>query len=246
MLYALIRDIPVMLADAGNALFPRVVNSAARREFQPDPPDAYCHRCGITMGPGGVTDRGCSHCINQPIHWDRIIRLAAYRDPLRQSIHHMKFRGQWVLAKWLGQQLAHALGSQWADAPAVIVPVPMHWRRRWRRGYNQATLLARALARDRHWPLSSALKRTRYTRAQSAVAPSQRLANIRDSFALRRRHNLRGKTVILVDDIKTTGSTAAACTRLLKHAGAKKVIVLVVAVADPPDQPTPLRIDTDQ
>jgi len=116
--------------------------------------------------------------------------------------------------------------------PVVVCPVPMHWARRIGRGYNQAHLIGSALARDRRWPIARLLKRTRYTPPQTAVGPSRRVANVRQSFAIK-RVDLTGWHVWLVDDVKTSGATLNACARLLRRAGAQQVNAAVVAVAHP-------------
>jgi ComF family protein len=113
------------------------------------------------------------------------------------------------------------------------VPVPLHWSRRWRRGYNQSYLLARHLAGSRV-RVSPVLKRTRRTVPQPVAAtPAARARNVAGAFSIARPDCVTGKTVCLVDDIKTTGATLAECTRELKAAGARRVYALVLAVAGP-------------
>ncbi|MCC7203647.1 MAG: ComF family protein, partial [Phycisphaeraceae bacterium] len=124
------------------------------------------------------------------------------------------------------------------NAPRIAVcPVPMHWMRRWKRGYNQSFLIAEALARQTGYPLVELLRRTRRTPPQTAVTHSMRRANVRGSFAIR-PVDAAGWTIWLVDDVKTTGATARACATLLRQAGAEHVNLAVVAVAgENPDPP---------
>lgn len=143
----------------------------------------------------------------------------------------MKFHRQWRWAPWLGGQLARAIGPMEAER-VIVCPVPMHWLRRWRRGYDQATLLAREVGRRRNWPVASLLRRKRLTLPQVSLPPSKRAANVRGSFAIV-PVDLTGCHVVLVDDVKTTGATLGACARLLRKAGAEAVHAAVVAVADP-------------
>lgn len=142
----------------------------------------------------------------------------------------LKFGGMWNLSRRLGASLASALGSGPTGRVAVC-PVPMFWLRRWKRGYNQAALIAQVLADARRWSVADVLVRTRYTPPQTNVTLSARAANVARSFAIR-PVDLTGWKIVLVDDVKTTGSTAGACARLLKQAGAEQVWLTVAAVAE--------------
>ena len=135
--------------------------------------------------------------------------------------------------------LAEAVGELWVEAAlwtteggqaGAVVPVPLHWRRRWRRGYNQAAALARALALGLQIPSRDRwLRRVRATPFQTAVAPSARRANVRGAFRAVADPNLTGQTVLLVDDVLTTGGTASEAARALRDAGASRVVVAVLA-----------------
>lgn len=206
--------------------------AAEEADWSPDPPSTYCFRCGATAAMEAVGTDGCPFCVGRPIAWDRVIRLGEYADPLDQWIVEMKFRRGWWYGPWFGQRLAAAVGRAIPE-PCVVCPVPMPRLRRWRRGYNQAFLMAEALGRTRGWPVARLLRRTRYTLPQTAVAPSRRRDNIRGSLAMRAAVDLAGWNVCLVDDVKTSGTTAAACARLLRDAGAEQVVLAVAAVADP-------------
>lgn len=218
-------------------VMPSAVSRAVRDagDWRPDGAQAYCPRCGASAGPGAVTPQGCPFCVGKKMAWDRITRLSAYAEPIDGWIKAMKFGKQWSYAPYLGGLLADQLGSPFVEGRVVVCPVPMPWRRRWLRGFNQAALMAEALADRRDYPCVEVLKRTRHTRPQTTIAASQRPANVRGSLAMR-PIDLTGYEVILIDDIKTTGSTLAACTRLLKQAGARSVHAAVAAVADPKGQ----------
>lgn len=200
--------------------------------WMPDPPSAYCFRCGATVADEAVKTDGCPFCAGRSLPWQRLIRLHAYTQPLSGWITAMKFAGAWWYAPWLGERLAERLAPV-IDGPCIVCPVPMPRLRRWRRGYNQAFLMAEALASVRGWPIERLLCRTRYTAPQTSVAPSRRVANVRGALSMRRPLNLAGWTVCLVDDIKTTGATAGACAAELHKAGAKNIVLAVAAVADP-------------
>lgn len=204
-------------------------------EWSPDGPQAYCPRCGASAGPGAVTPRGCAFCLDKNLPWDRLTRLSAYAEPMDGWIKAMKFGAQWDWGRFFGKHLAEAMGEPFDTQKVVVCPVPMPWLRRWGRGFNQAKLIAEALAKAKGLPCIELLKRTRHTAPQTTVAPSQRPANVRGSLAMR-DIDLTGYEIWLIDDIKTTGSTLEACTKLLRKAGAKTIHAAVAAVADPKGQ----------
>ncbi len=145
-------------------------------------------------------------------------------------IHLFKYTGVRPLAKPLSGFLADALPrDQRFDA---IVPVPLHWRRRWQRGFNQSELLARALARRTGVPVLPALWRTRATPAQAGLSNTRRRQNMAAAFDCRRPERVQGKRLLLIDDVMTTGSTATACAGALKRAGAAGVSLLTLARVD--------------
>jgi ComF family protein len=111
-----------------------------------------------------------------------------------------------------------------------VVPVPLHWRRRWERGFNQAELLARGIARKWHIPLVRVLRRMRHTPTQTSLSNTARRKNVAAAFACRRA--VVGRRILLVDDVLTTGATAAACAAALRRSGAARVVLLTAARAD--------------
>jgi ComF family protein len=110
--------------------------------------------------------------------------------------------------------------------------MPLHWRRRWERGFNQSELLAREIARRWNVPVQQAVKRVKATASQAGLTNAKRRANVSGAFAMRRGVRLDGARVLLVDDVLTTGASAAACARVLKRAGAVHVALLAVARTD--------------
>lgn len=219
-------------------LFPRIIDAAIAEEQTPWSPDGsgvYCVRCGASAGPGSATLTGCAFCHDESPAWQRLTRLGPYASPLDDRIRAMKFHRQWQWAPWFGRHLAASVGEPIDARRVVVCPVPMHWLRRWRRGFNQSALMAQAVAEVRGWPVADVLRRTRHTPPQTAVAPSQRPANIRGSFTAD-PVDLTGYEVILIDDVKTTGATLGACAKLLHSLGAASVHCAVAAVADPQGQ----------
>jgi len=113
------------------------------------------------------------------------------------------------------------------------VPAPLHWWRHWHRGFNQSELLAREVSRRTGVPLYSALRRVRATSVQAGLSHTARRKNVAGAFRARRAsETLKGRHVLLIDDVMTTGSTAAACAAELKRAGAARVSLLAVARVD--------------
>jgi ComF family protein len=154
---------------------------------------------------------------------------------LRDVVHGLKFRSCRSLATRLGPLLRGAAGELLDDADAVV-PVPLHPWRQWRRTYNQADLLAATLGR----PVWHVLRRRRSTPPQTALDRHARQANVRHAFALggwmpgaedRARRQVEGRTLMLVDDVLTTGATLEACARVLVDAGAREVRAVTVARA---------------
>jgi ComF family protein len=202
--------------------------------WQPDSPTAYCPRCGASAGPGSVLPAGCPFCREETLRWDRLTRLSADREPMASWIRAMKYGGQWGWGPWLGRQLAEVLDAPPGDRVAVC-PVPLHWRRRIGRGYNQAWLMARALTNARDWTLAPLLKRVRYRQPQSALSATARAKHARNAFAIR-PVDLTGWQIVVVDDVKTTGATLGDCAKLLRRQNAAGVQVAIAAVADPKGQ----------
>jgi len=154
----------------------------------------------------------------------------AYDGRLRKWIHQFKYGRVKTMSRPLGELLVRALPPE--PRFDAVVPVPLHWRRRWQRGFNQSELLARGIARELRLPLINALRRTRYTATQTGLSNTGRRRNVTGVFRMRRGRHLEGKRILLVDDVLTTGSTAAACAVALRRAGAEGVALLTVARAD--------------
>lgn len=149
---------------------------------------------------------------------------------MRELIHLFKYGRVRPLAGPLGEFIASAIPrDQRFD---LIVPVPLHWRRRFERGFNQSALLAKAVARRYAAPVASPLARRRATAAQAGLSNAQRRANVSGVFTVKRPARVAGRRILLIDDVMTTGATGAACAAALKGAGAHYVALLTLARVD--------------
>ncbi|MGD9632310.1 MAG: double zinc ribbon domain-containing protein [Pirellulales bacterium] len=191
---------------------------------------AKCTKCGAPV-PGGAPRQTCPRCGDVKLWFDETLALGEYEGLLREWLLRMKDDGGKSLTLNLAELLWREHAGRLAQFEAnVVVPVPMHWRRRLQRGANAPVILAERLADHLRTPLATELlRRTRHTQPQFSVPPSRRRANVRNAFAVRAGYHFEGARVLLVDDILTTGSTASAAARTLKQAGAARVTVVVAA-----------------
>ena len=197
----------------------------------PEPLDAeyFCVSCRTPFqNPFPLDEHGlCGLCRVGVRGFDAAYSFAAYDGVLRKLIHLYKYGRIRTLARPLGDLLARALPLD--ERFDCIVPVPLHWLRRWKRGFNQSELLARALGRRSGIPLLRALKRSHSTLVQAGLSNHARRRNVMKAF---RACPVEGKRILLIDDVMTTGATATACAQALKKAGAARVALLTVARAD--------------
>ncbi len=191
----------------------------------------HCPRCGRDASRYGLVNGACPACQAEDIQFDGIARAGVYNGTLRQMILAFK-HDRTELETLLGTLADSAFqGSCFCKQIEMLVPVPLHWTRRLVRGYNQSHRIAGRL-RHPTARICSDLVRVRRTRAQPAAATAAaRQRNVKGAFAVRPDHRYAGRTVCLVDDIKTTGATLNECARTLKQAGAARVYALVLAVA---------------
>ena len=203
-----------------------------RAELCEDPHET-CPKCGSTVGPHADISRGCPRCRSERFAFDKVFRLGQYERKRREVI---------LLAKRpSGEFASEVLGRLWAaklaehlseESVSVVVPVPLHWRRRWHRGFNQSLAPAESLASALGVPcLTRLLRRRRATVPQTSLTPSGRRTNLLGAFSVTPSTELKGRTVVLVDDVLTTGGTAHAAARILRDVGVARVLVAVLARA---------------
>ena len=195
--------------------------------------DICCPRCASTVGPWARFDSGCSECRGRSLGFDAAIALGAYQGPIRQMCLWIKKESNAWLARWLVDLLVEARSEELnALGATCIVPVPLHWSRHWERGYNQAEALADRLARCLRLPIRRPLRRVRATHRLASMSRQERAKTLRGAFTTRRRLCLEGQTVLLMDDILTTGATCGEAARVLKRAGAARVVAVVIGRAE--------------
>lgn len=191
----------------------------------------YCPTCGYEVSSFALLDGKCPRCQGCTPAWDGLARSGVYASILQAMILAFK-KDHTELGRLFAFLMCQTLtAAPFADRVEIWIPVPLHWRRRLMRGYNQSLLLARSLAGP-GVSVRKILKRIRYTKPQPAVTtPAARARNVAGAFAVARPELIEGKIVGLVDDVKTTGATLNECARILKAAGARRVYAVVLAVA---------------
>jgi len=199
---------------------------------QPLEADFFCAACNAPFQNSFPLDANgiCALCRSGLLGFDHASSFGFYEGALRDLIHLFKYSGMRPLAPRLSALLDRALPID--SRYDFIVPVPLHWRRRWRRGFNQSELLARGVAKHRRIPLLNAVRRSKATADQAALTRAGRRRNVVGAFQTRKGIEIRGKRILLVDDVFTTGATASACALALKKAGAVSVTLLTLARAE--------------
>jgi ComF family protein len=208
------------------------VCAACLNEPQPLIAEYFCVSCRapfLNAHPLDETGR-CALCRLGLAGFDAVYSYGSYEGTLRTLIHLFKYGQIRPLARPFGDLLSRVVPRE--QRFDCVVPMPLHWRRRWERGFNQSELLAREVARRWNVPVTNAVKRVRATASQAGLTNAKRRANVRGAFAMRHGLRLDGARVLLVDDVLTTGASAAACARVLKRAGAVHVALLAVARTD--------------
>ena len=203
------------------------------REAVTDDPAARCPRCAATVGPHTDLSGGCPACRKRGLPFDAAVRLGPYDRLLRQGILRTKAAPGEPVAEMLGRTFAEARMAELRELKAdVVVPVPLHWRRRWGRGYNQAAAIAGEVATALGLPCKAGwLVRTRPDAQHAQPSATARAENVCGAFRVGRRASFAGRAVLVVDDVMTTGSTVAEATRVVRAAGATRVAVAVLARA---------------
>lgn len=196
------------------------------RQRLPVVTEPCCKHCGKPIP--GYTEEFCPDCSGGRSTLEQGTALWVYTDRMKKAMADFKYQGCLSDGEFYGREfmaMREGLLRQWK--PSVIIPVPLHWRRRWFRGFNQAAYVAEVIGRKSGIPvLPDALLRNRYTRPQKSLDDKQRKENLKDVFSVNpvwREKISAYHRVLMIDDIYTTGATLEACGAVLRDAGVKKV-----------------------
>jgi ComF family protein len=205
-------------------------------------PEKVCEVCGLPMealATAGGQRLLCGVCREDFFNFERARSYAVYDGALVRAVILLKYEQLAPLGRWFAERLAEAAARNGEYLAAdVVVPVPLHRERLRQRGYNQAELIARPLARRLGLPCRSVLLvRTRPRPDKLHLTFEERWSSVRGAFAARPGSQVDNRRVLLVDDVMTTGATLDACARALRDAGAKSVVCLTVARATSHAQP---------
>lgn len=223
---------------------PRPRDAVREARWRPDRRDAWCIRCGGSVGPGEQTARGCAACRGLPAIGDAVVRLGAYRPPLREWVLAIKFGGWTAMGVRLGRRLGRRIRRErLVSGPALVVPIPMAPIRRAVRGTDHALVIADALAAELKAPLASVLTRSAGPSQTALTVSGRRRRPGRDIRPRRRvpfpgRLRLEGRAIVLVDDVITTGSTMRTAAGHLRFLDPNGILIAALAVADADRAPT--------
>lgn len=190
-----------------------------------------CRRCGAPLGPYADPEHGCLECRRESFAFRTVYRLGIYDGAVRDAVIRSKYLGHEPLLMALADLIWEHTGAAMQTAGInLIVPIPQHWRQRVFTRHHAPEILAEAWGRRLQvpvgWPI---LAKVRWTRKQARLNRTERHKNQHSVFRVTQPAKVRGKTVLLVDDVLTTGATAHSAARALKAAGAKQVVVAVIA-----------------
>jgi len=192
--------------------------------------DGHCQRCGTNVSGGTSL---CRNCLIPDWGCGDIRTIGPFEAPLSDAIHMLKYSDAQSVSQKLGFLMAGRIGSGTIYSQAeMVLAVPLHGARKRERGYNQAQLLAEQLGKALGVPApEGVVLRARHTKSQTTMNKEQRRKNVEGIFAVRKPEKIKGKTVILVDDVLTTGATIGSCGHALLAAGAVKVLAMTAAAA---------------
>lgn len=190
----------------------------------------YPYRCTCCALPLTSDATHCGQCLAHPPAFTRTLIPFLYKHPLDGLIHQFKYRRQLTSGKLLGELLLH-ITQQETLLPDLLVPTPIHWRRRWQRGFNQTEVLAHQLSKQLRIPVSYACLQPTPTHSQKGLSRTERLNNSRRRFVIdtKTKTQIQNAHIALIDDVVTTTATARALSELLITAGAKQVDIWALA-----------------
>lgn len=193
--------------------------------------EQVCPRCTQPFAGESEEPFLCPNCAGRKMYVDCAVAAWRSRGVVRELVHRFKYSGHLFLRHQLTEWLLDGYQDERMNGKSFdyLTPVPLHWLKQCRRGYNQAAELAEALSREIHLPVRRFLKRIRHTKTQTALDRNERMENLQGCFKMRHGRAVTGRNILLIDDILTTGSTVDECARTLLAGGASSVCALTVA-----------------
>lgn len=201
----------------------------------PPVPSPRCPVCGVPFPNAAGPGHCCPDCLRERFSFDQAASALLYDSAVPALVRAFKYQRNFTVLPLLAERLRSTIPASWPATADVIVPVPLHPSRLRQRTYNQALLLARRAYPDRNKIIDPfLLVRIRPTPSQVGQSGTERRRALRDAFAVTAPSRVQGKTVLLIDDVLTTGATANECARVLRRAGATRILVATLArVATP-------------
>jgi len=193
----------------------------------------YCSVCGIPFISKEVESHPCGACVTHRKYFTMARALGTYEGSLQEAIHHWKYEGKTNLTPFFAEWMAEGLNRYWEpDSFDLLIPVPLHTQRLRERGFNQALLLVKELSRRTRIPYrKTILQKKKPTIPQVNLSGAERERGLRGAFQVIGKEELLGKSVLLVDDVYTTGATVNECSKVLLRGGTERVGVLTLAHA---------------
>jgi len=190
----------------------------------------FCYRCGRHLEK--PIKNICPDCVRKELHFDRAFSPCVYEGAVKELIHAFKYQGKDYLGATLSRLMLEFIKEYNVpiDLLDFIVPIPLHRTRLREREFNQAEILSNYIAQEFNKRIApDTLRRLRHTRTQTELEIEERLANVKGSFSVTKNDQIKGKNILLVDDVLTTGATSSEAAYALKNAGANIVFVLTLA-----------------
>lgn len=190
-----------------------------------------CQKCGATVFANNPLNDRCSLCRNLDLRFDTAVSVGNYRGLLQQLVIEMKNRHNEQLAVQLGRLLGfYIFGADFFEELDLVTPVPTHWWRRVKRGFHGTDILAQSLADSCNLAYSNRILKCQHqTKKQGMLSTAGRFRNVRNAFTVGKPEAISGKTILVVDDVMTSGATASEAARILLSQGAANVYIGVVA-----------------
>lgn len=190
-----------------------------------------CFRCAAHLGQPSPFESGCAFCYKSPFKFDAAISIGNYRGTLQSAVLEMKRAHGEATAYQFGTLLGKLALEQGPDSFAdLIIPMPIYWWSRLKRGFCAAAIIAAGLSAQTGIPVNeNILRQNKRTKKQGMLSNTARFKNVKDAFSIRSPSKVKDKAVLLVDDVMTSGATANEATKVLKKAGAHRVCIAVVA-----------------